>query len=302
MAENEKKETEIKENGGSTSKRSDPNSIKLIQTVECLPGENCGPCDIVGMTSLPDGKILLSDVNNGQLRLLNTEYETVDIADVPNIWGVETVSDTKVCVTKDDKLVFYEIIGNKIRGLSDTFDLSGMGFSVATNGNHYAVICDIYIESKMGIKILDKEGNITKYVKAKKLLPCKKILKTLFGEVPKLQPFVCCDAKNDRIFVGEEDKKKVFCVSLKGKYIWDMKFDGFPNGLLSTEEYLYVATSGDNCVHVVRTDGVYDHVLLSPDDGIEWPGCITLQKKQKRLLVLNSLHVPRTINVYQLPT
>ncbi|XP_052064876.1 uncharacterized protein LOC127704718 isoform X2 [Mytilus californianus] len=93
------------------------------------------------------------------------------------------------------------------------------------------------------------------------------------------------------IYYTDLDKSSVTCCDLRGKPRWTFKEEGVlpvPLGItVDNEGNVYVVDNRLSKVVVISPDGQKYRQLLSEDDGITLPWCITYERTTDRLLVVN---------------
>ncbi|XP_063435946.1 uncharacterized protein LOC134716864 [Mytilus trossulus] len=94
----------------------------------------------------------------------------------------------------------------------------------------------------------------------------------------------------DKIFYTNCNQYTVTCCSLTGEKMWEYKDQlvSFPRGLaVDKDSNVYIASSGNNSIIVLSSDGKKARKLLGNDNGICQPFGLALDVKKENLLVAN---------------
>ncbi|CAG2216738.1 unnamed protein product [Mytilus edulis] len=115
------------------------------------------------------------------------------------------------------------------------------------------------------IRIIDLEGNTLKSIPVE--------------SESYLYHLVYC---NDRVFYSDYVGNAVYCYDGSGKQIWQYKQDLVtPIGLWTNNfGYIYVVDQGSNRIIVISKDGQQSKVLISKEDGLNYPRCICFKHNE----------------------
>ena len=237
------------------------------------------PPSITGCAFMPDGKVLLTDVENDNLKLLDKSFTLQDSLDLPSYpWDVSVVNDTTAIITLPypEQLQYIDVAPRLAAGRVIQLDKRCYGVQVV--GSDIYVTCHHYPAGEGEVRILDKNGNM------RKRLGVNQDNTFMFTNPHHLT----VSARSNKIYVSDRDQHTLTCLKTDGTVIFqykDPELDGPLGVCVDDEDNVMVCGGESNNLHVVTSDGKKHSVILTSKDGIKLPGCVAYRQTDKTLIV-----------------
>ncbi|XP_071133027.1 uncharacterized protein [Mytilus edulis] len=207
---------------------------------------------ISDMICLIDGRVIVVE-NFGKVNLLSSDGKLQKQLSIPG----DAHSGTQI--NQDTIAITYpfegaiKIFNMENETVTKVFKLEKSCYGLSFSNNSLAVGL-----SNINIRIIDLEGNTLKSI-------------TVYSETT-LDHLVYCDK---RIIYSDLTGKALYCVDESGKQIWQYKHDlTGPLGLcIDTYGNIIVIDYKSHRIIVISKDGQDSKVLISKEDGLEYPKC-----------------------------
>ena len=238
---------------------------------------------ITGCCFMPGGELVLCDNNNNKIELLDHSLSVVDILDLPvKPLDVAAVDNNNVIITIPDEkqLQFIQVLPSLKIGRTIDVDKSCHGVAVAAG--KIFVSCYNYDDNVGEIRVYDLEGR-----DLGKRLGINSDGLALFRR-PK---YVAVSWSGDKIFVSECSTDTVSCLTSDGKIVYQYSDDELkgPQGLfVDDSDNVSVCGLLSNTVQVITAPGEKHSTLLSREDGISDPNCVSFRPSDGTLVVGNN--------------
>ena len=236
--------------------------------------------DIRGCAFMPDGKVLICDWNNGNLKQLDKSFTLQDSLGLPS-WpcDISVVNETTAIITLPEtkRLQYIEVTPRLAAGRALQLDKKCFGVRVV--GSDIYVTCHHgYPEGDGEVRILDKSGNL------RKRLGVKQDNTFMFT-----RPYdLTVSSRSDKIYVSDAGQHTLTCLKTDGTVMFQYKDSELrgPNGVCVDDEdnAIVCGYSSDN-IHIVTSDGKKHSVILTSKDGIKGPGSVAYRQTDKTLIV-----------------
>ena len=238
-----------------------------------LPNDSNMPF-ISGSVFLPSGELVLCDWANSKLKVLKENFTHKENIVVPGTpWDVSVVSDTEVVITLSDKqmLQFSQTIPKL--SLGNTVHLHKQCHGIAV---HDGLLYVSFYEGD--VLVMDRNGQKKKTV--------------VFNQDTSFRfktPLHIAVSKSGRICVSENTSTPTICCMLfDGKSVYSYQDSAlvFGGGMFVDDgENVLVCGYSSNNVHVIDKDGKRIKILLSAEDGSQYPRSITVRQTDNTLVV-----------------
>lgn len=242
-----------------------------------LPGDDKTP-DINGCAFLANGKLLLMDGANRNIKLLDSSFAVEDnfvLSARP--LDIAAVDDgTAIVALPDEPMLQYVHMIPKL-DLGRTLSFDGECYSVVVVNDDLFVCC---CEGDKGdIRIVDKDG------KEKRRIDVKK---GFFGSrLFKWPRYIISNVLHTKIFVSDKSTDRVTCLTTDGKIIYQYKDESMrPRGLyVDAEDNLLVCSYYEDNIQVITAEGKKYKTLLTIEDGLEGPKSIVFRPRENIFVV-----------------
>ena len=257
-------------------------TIKKIKEIDIKVSGDKSRCDITGCCFMPDGKLVFSDKYNSKLILLDHSLSVVDSLDLPGKpRDVAAVDSNNAIVTMpvEKQLQFIQVLPSLKLGRIIDFDEEYYGVAVAAG--KIFLSCYNSGDNVGYIRVHDIDGNDL----GKKLgyHPCG-------SDVFRFPEYVAVSRSGNKIFVsdGYSYRNIVSCLTFDGKIVYQYREDDLnqPQGLLVDDnDNIIVCGCYNSAVVVITSAGRTHKTLLSTEDGISNPQCVSFRPSDGTLVV-----------------
>ena len=236
---------------------------------------------IRGCTFMPDGKFILCDSGNENLKLLDKSFTPQDSLDLPSRpLGISMVNDTTAIITLPDQqqLQYIDVAPRLAAGRVIHFDKTC--YDVRVVGSDIYVTCcrDGLFGGEGEVRILDKNGNLRRRLGVNQD-------NTFMFTAPE---HLTVSARSDKIYVSDWGQHTLTCLKTDGTVIFQYKDPELrgPRGVcVDDEDNVMVCGVWSNNHHVVTSDGKKHSVILTSKDGIKDPISVAYRQTDKTLIV-----------------
>ena len=226
-----------------------------------LPTDKAPP-QITGAVFLQDGRVILSDRGNNNLKLLDNKFKMIDSLDFPGQVRDVTFVDNKcvMVILPNHSGLQYIHTDGKLQ-LGRTILLSKMPLGVSFINGEIFIACKTQGKKQTGeILILDKDGNL------KRKLGTKPDGSFMF-DCP--SHFTVSQSTN-RIYVSDRDTSTVTCISMAdGNIVYQYKTAELVRArgvYVDAVDNLLVVGETSNNVHLLTPAGKRHSMLLTADN------------------------------------
>ena len=259
-------------------------TIKKVKEIDVKVSGDREDCDITGCCFMPGGTMILCDWNNDKIKLLDRSLSLVDSLDPPEEpWDVAAVDNSNVIVTMPWKtqLQFIQVLPSL--KLGRTIDVGEMCWGVAVAAGKIFVSCYNDDDEVGDIRVYDIEGR-----DMRKRLGISPNGSIMFRRPPN----VAASRSGDKVFVSDWFTHTVSCLTGDGKIVYQYRDDDLegPRGLLVDDNDNVIVCGGySNTVQAITSAGKKHKTLLSSEDGISYPLCVSFRPSDRTLVVGSGL-------------
>ena len=259
----------------------DYKKIKKVKDINVkVSGDVHDSFEITGCCFMPGGELVICDIMNSKIKLLDRSLLVVDSLDLPGqLWDVAAVDSSNVIVTLPDKkhLQFIQVLPSL--KLGRTIDVGEMFYGVAVAAGNIFVSWYDHGDVAADIRVSDLEG---------------RDLDKRFGINPngsnmfRYPEYIAVSRSGDKIFVSDWATKTVSCLTSVGKIAYQYRDDwvAVSSGLLVDEnDNVIVCAFRSNTMQVITSAGQKHKTLLSSNDGISHPWCVSFRPSDGTLVV-----------------
>ncbi|CAG2236385.1 unnamed protein product [Mytilus edulis] len=214
---------------------------------------------ISDMICLSDGRVIVVE-SYGKVNLLSSDGKLQKQLPIPgDAWGVTQINEDTIAITYP-KETAIKIFNMENETVTKVLKLGKACHGLSFSNNSLAVGL-----RKEEIRIIDLEGNTLKSIQVQ--------------SESYLYHLVYCDK---RVIYSDYKGKAVYCVDESGKQIWQYKHDlTKPHGLcIDTYGNIIVIDYKSHRIIVISKDGQDSKVLISKEDGLEYPQCICFKHNE----------------------
>ncbi|CAG2255757.1 unnamed protein product [Mytilus edulis] len=214
---------------------------------------------ISDMICLIDGRVIVVEWY-GKVNLLTSDGKLQKQLPIPDgACGVTQINQDTIAITYPREIAI-KIFNMENETVTKVFKLGKQSLGLSFSNNSLAVGLN-----KDEIRIIDLEGNTLKSIPVQ--------------SESYLDHLVYCD---NRVFYSDYEGKAVYCVDESGKQIWEYKQDlTEPSGLcIDTYGNIIVLDCQAQRIIVISKDGQDSKVLISKEDGLEYPKFICFKHNE----------------------
>ena len=244
---------------------------------------------------MPQGELVLCDFGNDKVKLLDNSLSVVDSLDLPEAHrhrlgrhqDVAVVDNSNVIVIMPGvkQLQFIQVLPTL--KLGRTIDVDKDCWGVAVAAGKIFVSGYNYDDTEVGeIRVYDLEGR-----DMGKRLGINPDGSALFRQPEHIAVSRSGDkifVSGDKIFVSDRDTGIVSCLTSDGKIVYQYRDDElvYPSGLfVDDNDNVIVCSWFSSTVQVITAAGKKHSTLLSREDGIFQPQCVSFRQSDGTLVV-----------------
>ena len=237
---------------------------------------------ITGCAFLPNGKVVLCDQGNKNLKLLDTcdSYKIIESLDFPSEPRDVTIVDNKtvLVVLLDHRSVQYVNLKAKMKP-GRVILLQKMPLAIEFFDNEIFVACKVKSKKGTGeILVLDREGTV------KRRLGMKEDDSFMFD----CPSHFTVSRTTKNIFVSDRDTSMVTCLSPSGKIVYQYKSSSLNRArgvYVDAVDNLFVCGESSNNVLILTSTGEKYGSLLTEKDFVKQPCAIAYRQKDGTLVI-----------------
>lgn len=291
------KQTEVL--GVTEIKKMPPRSATLIaQFYVKSQSDKYQVCDVTGSCVLADGRIVLADMYNENLKVVDPSFHMVTQTKLSTEpWDMCAVSNDQIVVTlpREKKLQFFTI-SSTIHPAKKIGSVSSMKnsqyYGVAHHQDKLYVTCPK--DDPPCVKILDMQGALIHQITATN----QDQEQSLFGDP--LYITVRNDGK--MLYISDSGNQSIITIDMKkegAQSVYTMP-EGNPPGAITvqTDGDVYICGFKTNSVHLLNSSGFFKEEIISSEGGLFNPQSISYAAKAKQLIV--TMQKSDMVKVFQL--
>ena len=246
-----------------------------------------GAGSITGAVFLKDGRILLSDCGRHSIFLCDSNGNVVSTLDFEtNCWGISRLSDKSFITTNKSAVICFNINVSNLNIITRVpVDWSVDGRSIAYDNVDGGCV----MVAKDKIVTIDRNGKLQDTIK----LPDK----------PSCVTSVC--KVGPKIWYGDQNNHSVHCMIIEGnkstKNYTTYRADNltYPRYICSDSQgRIYVAALGSHNIHQQTSEGKLQRILLSKEDGLDYPRVVVFQEDSSDTFLVSDNHT--RVRIYKL--
>ena len=252
-------------------------TIKKIKEIEMKVSGDEYDCRITGSCFMPGGTMILCDLDNDKIKLLDRSLSLVDSLDLPEEpWDVAAVDNSNVIVTMPGKkqLQFIQVLPSLKLGRTIHVDEHCWGVAVAA--------CKIFVSC---YNYDDKVGDIRVYDLEGRDMGKRLGINPDDSHMFRTPHYVAVGRSGDKIFVSDCDACTVSCLTGDGKIVYQYRDRELEGLLVYDNDNVIVCGWGSDTVQVITSAGEKHKTLLSSEDGIYNPQCVSFRPSDGTLVV-----------------
>ncbi|XP_053402054.1 E3 ubiquitin-protein ligase TRIM71-like [Mercenaria mercenaria] len=249
-------------------------------------GDKYQVCDITGSCILPDGRIVLADMYNENLKVADSNFHLVTQTKLSSEpWDICAISDDQIIVSlpREKKLQYFTISSTihpaKKIGASVPSVKNSQYYGVAYHQDKLYVTCPK--DDPPNIKILDMQGAQLREIAA----TSQDQEQSLFSDP--LYIVVRHDGK--MVYVSDSGNQSIITVDLKKDGTnteYAMPLANPPGGITSQiEGDIYICGFKTNSIHVMNKQGEFQDEIIGSEGGLYSPQSMAYSGTTKLLIV-----------------
>ena len=253
--------------------------IRSISKVNIrIPDDSTVPC-IWGCCVMSDGQAVLCDMNNYQIKLLDSSYKLIGNLKLPaRPADISVLNDTDVIITlPHQRQLLIVAVTSQLR-IIRTIQLDKQCWGVDVSGGEIYITCEK--KSEQGeIRILDMSCN------EKRRISLSRVMATYMIKKPR---YIAVSAFSGKIFITDLETETLTCLTSDGQLVYQYKDEKLdrPRGILvDSADNVLLCNYYSNTIVVITPDGRKHGTLLSGKDGIEDPRILAYRARDNTVMV-----------------
>ena len=242
-----------------------------------IPDDNGKP-DITGCCFMPDGKAVLCDYYNYQIKILDTFWRLIsnlELASRP--FDVSVHNDTDIITTIPEERQLQILAVTPQLRIIRTIQLDKECWGVDVSGCEIYITCDLL--EKGEIRVLDIDGNERRRI-------CKsKETGTYMFKDPN---YITVSAFSGKIYVTDRMTRILTCLTSYGQLVYqykDEKVQDLAGILVDSANNVLLCDLSSHTVHIITADGRKHGTLLSLEDGLNGQRAVSYRSSDNTLMV-----------------
>ncbi|KAK3107156.1 hypothetical protein FSP39_008287 [Pinctada imbricata] len=201
---------------------------KFDVQVSCSLPSDMKCCQLLDMTSMPDGRLLVLDSANSRMKLLDQNFQVTKYKLVEEgCHSLSSIDSNLVGVLKTDSLYTYGVSGDSM-SLEEKVALTGMHYGIISNQNIFILIKLVKIE--VYDKHISKIGTID--------------FSNVFGKGTMTPKYLALNDMNHLLFC-EEYSQHLICMDIYSNILWNIEIDLLCSGILGfSKKWIFLAPEG----------------------------------------------------------
>ena len=252
--------------------------IRSISKVNIrVPDDSVEP-DISGCCVMSDGQAVLCDINNDQIKLLDSSYKLIGNLKLPaRPYDISVLNDTDVIITLPHKRQLLIVSVTSQLRIIRTIQLDKACWGVDVSGGEIYITCG---ESEQGeIRILDMSCNEMRRISLSRVMATYMI---------KNPWYIAVSAFSGKIFITDLETETLTCLTSDGQLVYQYEEQrlGYPGGILvDSADNVLLCHSDSHTIVVITPDGRKHDTLLSDKDGIKCPVALVYRTRDNTVIV-----------------
>ena len=242
-----------------------------------IPDDNGKP-DITGCCFMPDGKAVLCDYYNYQIKILDTSwrlFSNLELSSRP--FDVSAHNDTDIITTIPEERQLQILAVTPQLKTIRTIQLDTDCWGVDVFGGEIYITC---VELEKGeIRVLDIDGNERRRI-------CKSNnTGTYMFKDPN---YIAVSAFSGKIYVTDSLTRILTCLTSYGQLVYQYKDEEVqdPAGILvESADNIHLCDFSSHTVHIITADGRKHGTLLSLEDGLNGQRAVAYRSSDNTLMV-----------------
>ena len=252
--------------------------IRSISKVNIrIPDDSTQPY-IVGCCVMSDGQVVLCDIDNYQIKLLDSSYKLIANLKLPTWPGdISVLNDTKVIITiPDERQLLIVSVTSQLR-ITRTIQLDKKCAGVDVSRGEIYITCK---DSEQGeIRILDMSCN------ERRRISLSRVMATYMLKTPL---YIAVSAFSGKIFITDLETETLTCLTSDGQLVYqfnDVELGGTRGILVDSADNVLLCYSRSYTIVVITPDGRKHGTLLSDKDGIKRPVTLAYRTRDTTVMV-----------------
>ena len=252
--------------------------IRSISKVNIrIPDDSTVPC-IRGCCVMSDGQPVLCDLDNYQIKLLDSSYKLIGNLKLPSSPNdISVLNDTDVIITLPHKRQLLIVAVTSQLRIIRTIQLDKACWGVDVSGGEVYITCE---ESEQGeIRILDMSCNEKRRIS----------LSRKMGTCVVWTPWcIAVSAFSGKIFITDQETETLTCLTSDEQLVYQYKGQrlGRPIGILvDSADNVLLCYYDSQTIVVITPDGMKHGTLLSDKDGVKWPVSLAYRTRDNTVMV-----------------
>ncbi|KAK3599419.1 hypothetical protein CHS0354_036438 [Potamilus streckersoni] len=252
--------------------------VKDLDRMFCKHPKDNSDCCISGCCYINDGKILLADWNNRCVKLLDKCCNVVSRVALPQSpWDVTQIDDKKVAVTVPGEKTVFVLTYTKNLQIFGSFQTQCECWGITFVEDKFVVTCDPS-SATPNLKFFSLKGDEMKCIMNDTNGP------PLF----KCPNYVITNQIKTLILVSDCGSNVITCLNLEGEVKFRYRHEklDYPTGMSTDcQGNVYICGKESHNIHVITEEGMFSRILLSNDNILHGPRCISFETNGERFIV-----------------
>ena len=231
---------------------------------------------IYGCCWMPDGKVILCDYDNDNIKILDKDFKikfTAPCVSAPV--DVDCINETSAVVTLPSAKALQFISVNPGFKFQQKRDLNLHCEGICVRGKNIFVCIAESEPSKKGVKVLNLNGDDVSFI-------------SHLG--PGTSSYLCVTTDGTKIYyTGGYDKSAfIKCITKDGYGIFSVSSSelDYPRGIVHDEmNNIMICDCSKRCVQIINADGKCGKILLTENDNMYAPESMSLNKTYDKLII-----------------
>ena len=233
---------------------------------------------ILGCCVMSDGQAVLCDINNYQIKLLDSSYKLIANLKLPDQpQDISVLNDTEVIITLPHKRQLLIVAVTSQLRIIRTIQLDKVCWGVDVSGGEIYITCAD--SEQVEIRILDMSCN------ERRRISLSRVMRTYVVKTPW---YIAVSAFSGKIFITDLETKTLTCLTSDGQLVYQYREQrlAWPRGILvDSADNVLLCYYGSHTIVVITPDGWEHGALLSDKDGIECPWSLAYRERDNTVIV-----------------
>ena len=262
----------------------DIDSVSSVRGVDVSPAIDEYTPHITGCVFMSDGKVVLCDNINRNVKLLSSSLEVInhlELSERRSPWGISVVDNNNVIVssTGSNELQYIQVEpcfkpGNVIK-----VDTNCNGVKVVENEIYITTCYDYYCDQLGEVTVFDMEGNSKRKIK----------ISAEPGTYYTFQrPLYIAVSSSGRIYISDWDTSSLTCLQPDGSLVYQYmhkELKAATGVYVDDEDNVLLCGAKSHCVHLIDKKGEHQGLLLAEENGLRNPWSVAYRQSDKTVIV-----------------